>query len=354
MHLLAPPSPILDAAIAILSDGKARTADEILAEGLKRSLFDRSQTRKHLYTALSQYVQRTLGRGRKPTITEGADRRFRLNQPIDDWPDLDTTGLAPLVVPRDPPAAARLVLAELSRTASGSDPIALETAVCAAFEVFGFLSTHVGGNGAPDGYADALLGSLSYRVMIECKLGRGDNVSRTDAVAEAAKYVNPYRAQYAVLVAPSFDGEITFASELHAHGVAAWSVDDLIRAATLGLDAYHLRDLFAAGYAADGLDDLAWRLVHGAAKRLRVIASMLIESGRAQQRVAHSLGSASQSPRLSVDVGMAMIDAKLAAIGGSGGATRQEVETAFAWLTSPYVCKAVWTDESHSDIVILA
>jgi hypothetical protein len=52
------PSPIIDAALAILADGKARTADEILDEGLKRNLFSSDMTRKRLYTALSQYVER--------------------------------------------------------------------------------------------------------------------------------------------------------------------------------------------------------------------------------------------------------------------------------------------------------
>lgn len=127
-------------------------------------------------------------------------------------------------------------------------------------------------------------GPLSYRVTIECKLGRDDGISRSDAVAEAPKYVQPYHADYAMLVAPSFDAEVTFVSELQTHRVAAWTVDDLSRAATLGLDAYRLRDLLAAGYAED--------------RRL------------AQQGIAHSLGNGSQSPRLSIDVGMAMIDAK--------------------------------------------
>jgi hypothetical protein len=57
------PSPVIDAALAILADGKPRTADEILAIGVKRGLFAADMTRKRVYTALSQYVERAAERG---------------------------------------------------------------------------------------------------------------------------------------------------------------------------------------------------------------------------------------------------------------------------------------------------
>jgi hypothetical protein len=40
---------------------------------------------------------------------------------------------------------------------------------CGAFDALGFAAAHLGGEKAPDGYADALLESLSCRTMIECK-----------------------------------------------------------------------------------------------------------------------------------------------------------------------------------------
>ncbi len=261
--VLASPSPLLDAALSILADGKPRSADEILAEGQRRQLFDRGQTRKHVYTALSQYVERTLGRGRKPLIIEEGDRRFRLNQPVDDWPALDTTGLPPLAIPAQPPPSAAATIAALQTATAGTDSAAFERAVCATFELFGFSATHVGGNDAPDGYADALLGELGYRVMLECKLGRDDTISHSSAAAETAKYRDAYSADFCALVAPSFDAEVTFVSELHTHGVAAWTVDDLLRTATLRLDCSQMRAFFAPGFAADPLDDFAWAVVHG-------------------------------------------------------------------------------------------
>jgi hypothetical protein len=350
--IMAPPSPLLDAALSILTDGKPRSADEILAAGQRLGLFDQSQTRKHIYTALSQYVERTLGRGRKPLITEDPDRRFRLNRPIDDWPAIDTTGLPPLRIPTAPPANAAKAIATLQAAAAGTDSEAFERAVCATFELFGFAATHVGGNDAPDGYADALLGELAYRVMLECKLGRDDTVSQSNAVAEAAKYRDAYHADYCALIAPSFDAEVTFVSELKTHGVAAWSVDDLVRSATLALDCSRMRQLFASGFAADPLDDFAWAAIHGPAKRLRVIASLLMEIGLNQQRMARNLGKSASPPRLTPDVALSLLDDRLTAAGATNGVTRDEIDEAFLWLTSPYVDRAVWADNSHTAIVI--
>ena len=122
-------------------------------------LSDIGSTGGHLFGK----IQRTLGRGNKPLFVEDPDRRFRLNRPVDDWPDIDTTGLAPLAVPATPPVEAVPAINALQQAASGSDPDAFERAVCAMFEFFGFATVHVGGNDAPDGYADALLRELTYR-----------------------------------------------------------------------------------------------------------------------------------------------------------------------------------------------
>jgi hypothetical protein len=349
---MSPPSPLLDAALSILADGEPRSADEIFAVGMKRGLFGAHVTRKRVYTALSQYIQRTLGRGNKPLFVEDAERRFRLNRPIDDWPAIDTTGLPALAIPTEPPPMAVNAIAALQKGASGSDPGDFERAVCAAFELFGFATTHVGGNDAPDGYADALLGEARYRVMLECKLERADHIVNSDAVAEAAKYREPYRADYCALVAPAFDAQLTFASEMQTHGVAAWTVEDLVRAATLRLDCSRMRELFASGYAADRLDDLAWAQIHGPPKRLRVVASLLVQIGLAQQSMAYNLGDNASTPRLTADVALSLVDDQLTAAGSTHGVTREEIDAAFTWLTSPYVGRAIWTGDDRSAIVI--
>jgi hypothetical protein len=351
-QIMARPRIVVDAAIAVLADGKPRTADEIYADGKKRGLFGPGIDGKRLYTALQAYIQRALGRGEKPACVQDIDRRFRINRPIDDWPAIDTTGLPPLATPTAPPHSAAATLSALQKAASGCDPDAFELAVCAAFELFGFASTHIGGHEAPDGHADALLGELRYRVMLECKLEPGNHIAASDGVAQAARYREAYRADYCAIIGLSPDIERIFISELRTHHVAGWTVDDIIRAVTLRLDCSQMRELFASGPASYGLDDIVWAQLHGQAKRFRVVASLLIELGLAQQRLAGTLEDPKSAPRLTADVALSTVDERLTAAGSTHGVTREEIDAAFTWLTSPYVGRAVWTGDDHAAIVI--
>jgi hypothetical protein len=114
-----------------------------------------------------------------------------------------------------------------------------------------------------------------------------------------------------------------------------------------------MRELFAPGYAADPLDDLAWAQIHGSAKRLRTLASLLVDIGLAQQRMAHSLGAVALMPRLSTDVAASLVDDRLVECGATSGVKAEEIEAAFNWLTSPYVGRAVWIDPQRTAIVVL-
>jgi hypothetical protein len=350
--ILMVPSPVIDAALAILADGKARTADEILAIGVQRGLFAADMTRKRIYTALSQYVERAAGRGRKPRITEDAQHRFMLNHAPDDWPNLDLTGLPALTnsVPLTPQT--QDAIDALARAAAQTDPTAFEIAVCEAFNHLGFAATHVGGNGQPDGYADALLGPLAFRIMIECKLSADIGDSHSAAAAEAAKFKDTYKGNYCILAAPSYEGEVTFASELQVHNVSAWTVDDLTRAIQAGCTALDVKALLNAGFAEDALDDLLWDRLHGRKKRLRVIASVIMQEGLRQQRLDHTLGDGSQAPHFNVDVAMSIVDTFLGSSGTTAACAREDVQAAFEWLTSPYVGRAVWLDGAHDAIVL--
>lgn len=84
------PSPngyIIGAALAVLADGAAHDADDILAQALARGLLPGSTSRKYVYTALHEYVERTLGAGRVPEFVQVAgSATFRLNRPADAWP----------------------------------------------------------------------------------------------------------------------------------------------------------------------------------------------------------------------------------------------------------------------------
>lgn len=346
------PSPIIDAALAVLADGKTRTADEITDLALERGLLPKDMTRKRVYTALSQYVERSMGRGRKPQILEDPEHRFRLNRSPDDWPDLDRTDLPPLGAAPVLDASAAAAIDTLRKAGAQTDPTAFEVAVCGAFNALGFTATHVGGNGAPDGYADALLGPLAYRVMIECKLSTDIGHSHTAAAAETAKFKADYHGDVCAIVAPSYEGEVTFADELQVHGVSAWSVDDLVNAIQSGLRAFDLRPLFAPGFAQDGLVDLLWDRTHGRPKRLRVIASIVLQEAFRQQQLDRALQSAGQAPHFTVDVAMSVVDTYLGASSATIACAREDVQAAFDWLTSPYVDRAVWLDDARDAIVI--
>ncbi len=52
------------------------------------------------------------------------------------------------------------------------------------------------------------------------------------------------------------------------------------------------------------------------------------------------------------DVARSLLDARLAAHSSTRGVAREEVDAAFAWLTSPYVSRAVWLDAGQTAIIV--
>ncbi len=328
-----PRGHIITAAIEILGDGKARTADEILAEALTRVLVPHDTTRKYVYSALIEYIARQLGRGRKPPVVQDAQRRFRINEPPDDWPDL-----AP-PTPRKPDEAGAALAERLEATATGTDPGAFEAAVCDAFAHLGFITEHLGGHGQPDGIADAILGRRGYRVMLECKTAKSV-VPRPD-VAEAAKFREDFRGQYCALVGPMFSDEIELLEELQLHRVTAITVPDLQTLLHVGADALEIEGVLAPGYASDVLADVLWERAHGASKRVATVARFVAREGWKAQIVAAEQAGAEDAPALTVEAAMLVVDAALRALGSARACTRAEVEEAFAWLSSPNVGLAI-------------
>jgi bifunctional non-homologous end joining protein LigD len=333
----------ISAAMHILEDGATRSADEILAEGIKQHLLAADYKAKYVYTALIEYIARANGNGRKPYIVQDENRNFRINEPLDDWPNLNPPP------PRPPDPQAQALVDRLTATATGKDPAAFEVAVCDAFAHMGFLTNHVGGNKAPDGYGDAILGPLGYRVMFECKTGRG-NVTQPDAF-EAAKYKDAFHAQYCTLIGPAFPDEVELTQELKTHGVSAWTLDDLTTALLAGANAYELRACFEPGYAADELMDLLWNRDHGIGKRVRVVAALIQQAGWDLQLTAARTAAPADAPLLTIDTAMALVDQALARLGSTQGCTRGEVALALEYLTNPA------NEAAHSDgatVVVVA
>ncbi len=56
-------------------------------------------------------------------------------------------------------------------------------------------------------------------------------------------------------------------------------------------------------------------------------------------------------PNFTRDVARSLLDARLAAHNSARGVAHDEVDAAFAWLTSPYVSRAVWLDAGQTAII---
>jgi len=340
-----PHGHVLRAALEVLQDGVPRDAKQILQEAIARELLPPSTKAKYVYTSLLEYIVRTSGHGHKPAIIQDRDRRFRINQTPDLWPPTE---------PPDtemPSQEAQALIDRLEQTQHGDDPAAFEVAVCNAFTYLGFFTTHVGGNDNPDGYADAQLGELGYRVMLECKTA-AVAVSNPDAV-EASKYREAYRAQYCIIIGPEFTEDTEFAGELQTHGVSAWTTADLHHLLATDANPYEMIPLFAPGFASDALGSLLWNRVHGENKRVRLVCAYLHEAGWAAQSAAARQGPPENAPRLNIDAAMLLVDQRLADERSAASCTREEVQEAFATLTSSAIGVAIWADAKTRDAIVI-
>src|ERR1700682_4224820 len=85
----------LRAALAVLADGRPRTAKEIVQAGIAQRLLPHGASAQVLYVSLTQYLARAKESGRLQLIVQDADRRFRANHPVDDWPEPDEPARPP-------------------------------------------------------------------------------------------------------------------------------------------------------------------------------------------------------------------------------------------------------------------
>jgi hypothetical protein len=337
-RLPLPHGHIIIAAIEILSDGRARNAHEILAAALARKLVPPETTYHYVYSALIEYIARQLGRKRKPPILEDEQKRFHINEPPDDWPDY-----VHLEQPHGD-AAAQALCDRLEATAHGDDPTAFEVAVCDAFAHLGFLSEHLGQPAAPDGVADAILGIDGYRILIECKTAKKFVVQPQPI--EVAKFRDVYHADYCIMVGPLFLDSLQFLTECQNHNVTAIAVSEVQTLLHMAANPLEVKGLLKPGYASDLITDLIWNRAHGPAKRVTTIAFLLQREGWKLQLTAAEQGGRAHAARLTVDTAMALIDEALRAAGSAQACTREEVEEAFAYLTSPNVGNAKMEDDA--------
>jgi DNA primase len=325
-----PRNYIIAAALAVLADGKSHDADDILAEGLKRGLLPESTTRKYVYTALHEYIVRTLGAGRVPAILQntGTPATFRINEPADTWPDVPIPAL-PRWLPDEVVAS---LIARLRATATGDDTRAFEIAACDAFAALGFLATHVGGNAEPDGVLVAPLGIASFRVVLECKTASPGGTVSNPRPEEAAKFRDAAQATKSILLGPAFGGDASLDAELRVHEVALWTVDDLISALEAQIGPEEMRPLFEAGRVEPALRALLWERDHGRRKRVAVIADRMAHALWQTQGTLATTVPFEQMPVIGEETLFILVDQALAAEGLTEGARLDEARAAIALL----------------------
>jgi hypothetical protein len=274
-------------------------------------------------------VARNVGVGNIPQILQDPQTKaFRLNRPLDLWPAI---ALPPLPQPIDPATITTLVQ-KLRTTATGADSAAFEVAVCDAFSALGFHTQHIGGTGQPDGIFDAPLGTDGYRVILECKTAQPGNVVANPRPEEPAGFRAAFRGDYAIVVGPAFSGDATLDSELAAHNVALWDLENLIRILTAQIGPWEMRPLFAPGRVQRACDLLLWDRDHGARKRVAILCRNILEVGWRLQTTFAATMTPSEIPALTRDTLAALVDEALVNAGVTDGADLHEFDNAMALL----------------------
>jgi len=321
--------------LELLSDGKARTTIEIVKELRDAHLATSGLNTQNLYNNLLAYIEQEAYRGRKPQIAvdEGL-RVFRLNQPVDDWPEV-TLAPRPRYATREHIEA---LAHRLEKASLGNDATGFEIAVCDAFAAMGFIADHVGGRGRPDGVLTAALGPLAYRVVLECKSSAG--FVHDGGPDEVARFRDALGAEYGVVVGRKFNEDRGFLSELSAHRVTCWTIADVIEALRLDLDPYECRGFLTPGLVDVALRDLAWTRLHGPEKRAIVVRETLRREGHAAQ-VALAHTPASEAPALTLDAALLLVETALMRVGATASPTREEVAEAMHDLVRADVAAAV-------------
>lgn len=316
---------LFTAVTQILSDGKPRSAKQIRDEAIKASLLKPSSKRMQIFTDLTNYIQHAIAKGQPPAIVlDPVTHEFRLNRPVDSWP---AVALPPRPRYTDP-ATVESMAQRLRSTAFGDDPAAFEQATCEAFDSMGFVATHLGGLGRPDGILQAPLGPLSFRAVVECKSVPSGGKVRMPQVQEPARFRDLAGTEFAVLVGPSFKDELSLHFELKNHRVSCWTIDDIVAALRIDVDALECRDLFAPGFVREALAALEWQRTHGAEKRVLFVRNTLRREGYATQRSLVGSVARDDEPVLTLDAAMLLVEAELQKAGISDMATREEIKVA--------------------------
>ena len=103
--------------------------------------------------------------------------------------------------------------------------------------------------------------------------------------------------------------------------------------------------------AADKLTDILWSRDPCQSKRVQITAQIVRSAGWTTQCAAAQAGSPADSPLLTEDAAMLLVDQELAGQGAHVNCTREEVRLAFEWLTNPLVGSATWTPDKNAIVI---
>ena len=352
-------SRVLDAMQKLLTDGSAASPEDLCARGIAAHLLPPETIPKYVYNALVGSINRDQLRGARATFVELADGTFRLNVPLDPF--------ASFALPEKANGAADAIIRTLNETSRSSAPGAggnhpggaFEDAVAQALSYLDLSVKHDGRQGEPDIVAAAPLGSQGYVAVFECKsavtlVGDAD-------VTEPARFRDRLKADYAVLIGPQFAGEGLLDDELRTHGVALWTVADLI--ALVRAHTQHpirwsdLRSLVCAGRQSQAIADFAFEHLHGARKRALTTWHYAMEEGLKYQRsllTDDPLRERVNAP-LTVESLALLVNERLAAELDEGRASVDDVRAAVALASHPAIGVArvegntIWVEASIAE-----
>jgi DNA primase len=162
---------ILAAVRAVLADAKPHSAADICREGIARGLLPATTVPAYIQHGITTLLDRERDRGEKAEFVILPNGDYRLNIPVDPYsgfvePTADRTKLDSLI------ALLRATVVRQTPASQDDGPnigAPFERAVAEAFQFLGLDATRLGGEGEPDVVVTAPLGSLIYRVVVECK-----------------------------------------------------------------------------------------------------------------------------------------------------------------------------------------
>jgi DNA primase len=340
---------ILATVRAVLADAKPHTAAEICREGIARGLLPATTLPAYVQHGIATLLDRERDRGEKPEFIVLPDGEYRLNVPVNPYagfhePVPDRSAIDPLL------ATLRATVVRSTPAPADDGPnigAPFERAVADAFAFLGLDSTRFGGEGEPDVVATAPLGSLAYRVVVECKTVASVKLHGSAAfVVEAARMRDAVGAQYAVLLGLDFPDERAIAAELATHAVSLWTLEDLV--AVLECQLHHpirwsdLRPLFVPGRVTDAIAGFRAEHLHGAYTRARLAWQYAMAEGLAYQE---SLGAeavvSADDGLVTAEVLALLVNQRMAREGMVGRCSVADARAAMAFASSPGIGAAV-------------